>query len=226
MSEEFIKNNNEENDQQDVLKNEEVSSENENVQEIPNENDQAKEQQSENILQEDDLDDDSPFEGKVGREYTYSLNYDDIINGLALLANVNKPKSEKIQDFIVCLLTAVAFATAIITKNVIAIVAVCVCMGYVYFKLMKPVNYRRRAARVIDKRKDEYKAIFYDNGIKIIENGTEREFLYDKLSYYDHKDLMLLTKNGLVIILPKRYFKDDVETLKETFKKSFRSFTD
>lgn len=223
MSEEFIKNKDQENEE--VKSNVKVSLESEN-QELEQVQEETQKDQAEQKAKSDEEELSSLFEGKKGKVYTYSLDYDDIINGLSLLSSKNKPKSEKIQDFLICVLTAIAFGVAIITKNAISIVAVCLCMAYVYFKLMKPVNYRRRAARVIDKRKDEYKAIFYDNGIKIMENGTDREFLYENLTYYDHKSLMLLTKNGLVIILPKRYFKDDVEKLKETFKKKFRNYNE
>lgn len=221
MSEELFKNQNDDNSLDSSFdENEEV------IENEPIVSDEETEQQTENIDEQDEETEQpkSLFENKEGKEYTYGLKYDDIINGLTLLANSKKRKGEKTQDMIVYICTAVSFLTAIITRNFMAIVAVCLCLGYVYFKTMKPINYKRRAAKIIDARNDEYKAILYDNGIKIIENGNQREFLYNTLSYNDHKDLMLVTKDGLVMILPKRYFGEDVETIKETFKNNFKSY--
>lgn len=219
MSEELFKNPSEDNSLDNSLE------ENEDI----TQNDELEEVDATENFEEENQETQQPkslFENKEGKEYTYGLKYEDIINGLTLLANSKKRKGEKTQDMVVYICTVVSIVTAVITKNFMAIVAVCLCLGYVYFKTMKPINYRRRAARIIDARNDEYKAIFYDNGIKIIENGNEREFLYNTLSYYDHKNLMLVTKDGLVIILPKRYFGEDVETIKETFINNFKSYNE
>ncbi|MEG1448781.1 MAG: hypothetical protein RSC41_05560 [Oscillospiraceae bacterium] len=223
MSEELIKNNNENAFDEDVVE-EQVAEESASA---TSETDEITENQDEtDENQDDEQEQKSFFEKKQGKEYTYGLKYDDVVGGLQLLANSKKSKSEKTQDIIIYICTAVSLVTALVTKNMISIVAVCLCLGYVYFKTMKPVNYRRRAARMIDKRDDEYKVFFYDTGIKIIENDVKREFLYDSLSYNDHKNLMLLTQGGLVIILPKRYFGDDVDKIKEIFKNNCKSFVE
>ena len=168
--------------------------------------------------------DPSLFEGKEYTEYEYHLSYENLNEGLALVAKDRKGKDDKKIAIVMNTALVLSIISVVVLSSIVGILGFLVCMFYHNNKTFRPITNRRKIAQNISKRNDTYHIQLFDTGVKIIENEVEKEFGFTDLVYRDTENLMMLMLPQLTMILPKQYFGEDLGKVQDVFSQNCKHY--
>ena len=139
-------------------------------------------------------------------------------------ANAVVKKKEKTQRIIVGICTVAAILTVIFIHNLLSIVALVLCVGYMGYIISAPETKRKKAAKAISDKNGTYKVILNENRFSIAEGENKNDFFFAETSFFEGENVLVGVNNGVLIVLPKSCFGEDLSSVTEKIKKEAKSF--
>lgn len=161
-------------------------------------------------------------------EYNYKLSYEAVMEGIKLFtlspANKIALKKEKTQKIIIGICTLASILAVIFLRNLLAVVALVICVIYFGLTVVSPENKKKKAAKMIADKDGEYKVCFHENRFDIYEGNMKNEFFYLESNFLEGETVFTLINKGVLVTLPKSYFGDDLSKIREKLSSSCKSF--
>lgn len=151
----------------------------------------------------------------------YKTNSEDVLAGMKLLE-----KADTKNKRVVVLAAWIVFALCMYPVSVwLAAVFGCVALYTLLTRWVKPAANRKKLAEQIDAKNQTYVLKLYEKGLSITEGSeVHRLFYKDICRMEDERSFLLLHRQYALIVLPKRYMKEQLDTVAELFESKIEKY--
>lgn len=160
--------------------------------------------------------------------YDYELSYDTVMEGIKLFTNSSENelarKKEKTQKIIVGICSVAAVLTVLFIHNTLSFIALVLCLGYLGFIITAPETKRKKAAKTLSGKGGSYQVRIFKNRFAIAENEVANDFFFAETKFFEGANVLTGVNRGVLIILPKNCFGNDLGGVLEKIKLNAKSF--